>query len=382
MPNAQSPIKVVFSVTNCICYDQRVLKMAQTVSSLGCEVTIIGRVLGECCKKDTVPFKTKRFRMFFNRGFLFYKFFNIRLFFYLLFHHYEIHVANDLDTLLPNYLVSRIKHKKLIYDSHEYFTEVPELTGRPFVRWIWTLIERTVFPRLEHVITVSDSIADKYEKYYKIRPVVVRNCALNSESIVPYDRKEFGIEKEDLILIFQGAGINIDRGGEELIEAVRQTDRVTLFIVGSGDVLEKLKSGENYPYKGQRVRFINKVPWEELMRFTKMADAGISLDKDTCLNYRFSLPNKLFDYISAGLPVITGNLPEIRKIVEAYDCGLIIPQITPAEISRAIIELRDNRELRNRLKQNSANASITLNWENEKKKVLVLYRSVIVQIIY
>jgi len=381
MKNHSDKLRVVFSVTNCICYDQRVLKMAETVSSLGCDVSIVGRVQGECCKKDRVPFKTKRFRMFFNKGFLFYKFYNIRLFFYLLFHRYEILVANDLDTLLPNYLVSGIKHRKLIYDSHEYFTGVPELTGRPFVKWIWTLIERNIFPRLEHVFTVSDSIADTYEAQYKIRPVVVRNCALNSESIVPYDRKEFRIENDNLIIIFQGSGINIDRGGEELIEAVRQTDRVSLFIVGSGDVLGKLKAGVNYSDPAQRVRFINKVPWEEMMRFTKMADAGISLDKNTSLNYRFSLPNKLFDYLSAGLPVITGNLPETRKIVETYDCGLIIPEISPAEISRAIIELRDNHVLRKSLRQNAVNASHTLNWENEKKKVIVLYRNVMEQII-
>ena len=380
MKNPSDKLRVVFSVTNCICFDQRVLRMAETVSSLGCEVTIIGRVRGECCKKNIVPFKTKRFRMVFNRGFLFYKFFNIRLFFYLLIHPYEILVANDLDTLLPNYLVSGIKHKKLIYDSHEYYTGVPELSGRPFVKWIWSQIERNIFPRLKYVLTVSDSIADKYESQYKFRPVVVRNCARNSESIIPYNRKEFGIENDHLILIIQGAGINIERGGLELIEAVRQTDKVTLFIVGSGDVIHLLKAGMNSHDQVQRIKFVPKVPWEEMMKFTKMADAGLSLDKDICLNYRFSLPNKLFDYLSAGIPVVTGNLPEIRKIFEAYDCGLIISEVSPVEISRAIIELRDNHALRNRLKKNSAVAFAELNWKNEQEKVISLYREIISKI--
>lgn len=370
-------LDVVFSVTNCICYDQRVLKMAETVSSMGCEVTIIGRVLGECCKKDLVPFNTKRFKMLFNKGFLFYTFFNIRLFFYLLFHRYDILIANDLDTLLPNFLVSGLKNKKLIYDSHEYFTGVPELNGRPIVKWIWRQIERNIFPHLEHLLTVSESIADKYESIYKIRPLVVRNCARNSDSIVPHDRKEFETGNENLILILQGAGINMDRGAEELIEAVSQTDNVTLFIVGSGDVLQKLKFSVNYPDMEQYVKFIAKVPWDEMMKFTKMADAGLSLDKDTSLNYRYSLPNKLFDYLSAGLPVIAGNLPEVRRIVEAYDCGLIIPEITPSEISRAINELRDNPELRKRLKQNSARAFAELNWKNEQEKVISFYHKII-----
>ena len=376
MPHAPCPITVVFSVSNCICFDQRVLKMAETVSSLGCEVTIIGRIQGRCCKKDLVPFKTKRFRMIFNKGFLFYKFFNIRLFFYLLFHHYDILVANDLDTLLPNYLVSGIKHKKLVYDSHEYFTGVPELNGRPFVKWIWSLIERSIFPYLKYVITVSDSISDIYEARYGVRPVVIRNLSPTSESIVPLTREELGIEKEHFLIILQGGGINIDKGGEELIEAVKLTEKVSLIIAGSGDVLPLLKEKVIKSGLSERVKFMPKMPWTRLMSITRSADAGISVEMDTNLNYRYSLPNKLFDYISAGLPVITGNLPEIRKIVEAYDCGLIISEITPAEISRAIIELRDNSDLLNSLKQNSARASYTLNWENEKKKVIVLYGAV------
>jgi glycosyltransferase involved in cell wall biosynthesis len=378
MPHSPRTILVAFSVTNCICYDQRVLKMAEVASSHGYNITIIGRKRGECCNSNRIPFVTKRFKMFFNKGFLFYKFFNIRLFLYLLFHRFDILVANDLDTLLPNYLVSRIKRLKLIYDSHEYFTEVPELNGRPFVKWIWTLIERNIFPHLKYVITVSDSIADKYESLYSIRPVVIRNCARSSAAIVPYDRKDIGIKADHLLLIFQGTGINIERGGEELLEAVSQTEKVALIIVGSGDLLEKLKDKvKNNEALPERIKFISNLKWDELMRYSKMADAGVSLDKDTSLNYRYSLPNKLFDYISAGIPVITGNLPEIKKIVESNDCGLVIPSITPAEISKAIIILRDNPELRSRLKQNSVKASDSLNWKNEQEKVFSLYRKIL-----
>jgi len=347
--------------------------MAEAVSSLGYTVTIIGRKRGDCCNSNRIPFVTKRFKMLFNKGFLFYKFFNIRLFFYLLFQRFDILVANDLDTLLPNYLISRIKGRKLIYDSHEYFTGVPELNGRPFVRWVWSVIEKAVFPRLKYVITVSDSIADKYESYYRIRPCVVRNCARSSKAIVPYDRKEFEIDPDQLIIILQGSGINIERGGEELIEAVRQTAKITLLIVGYGDVINTLKSMAKDYDLTERIKFIPKVPWSELMRYTKMADAGLSLDKDISLNYRFSLPNKLFDYVSAGIPVIAGDLPEIRKIVESFNCGIIIPSITPDEISRAIVTIRDDHELRDRLRQNSVRASASLNWEIEKQKVITLY---------
>ena len=107
--------------------------------------------------------------MIFKRGFLFYKFFNIRLFFFLLFHKYDLLVSNDLDTLLPNFLVSKLKGLPLVYDSHEYFTGVPEIQNRPFVKWVWKSIEKLYFPGLKNVMTVSESIASQYEKEYGVK---------------------------------------------------------------------------------------------------------------------------------------------------------------------------------------------------------------------
>src|SRR4030066_113212 len=168
MQGSNNKTIVAFSVINCICFDQRVQKIAETVSKLDCEITIIGRRLGDCCDSDSVPFRTKRFRMLFKRGFFFYKFFNVRLFFYLLNHKYDLLVANDLDTLPANYLVSKLKHLPLVYDSHEYFTGVPELNNKPFRKWFWKTIERSIFPHLKYVMTVSDSISEQYEIEYKI----------------------------------------------------------------------------------------------------------------------------------------------------------------------------------------------------------------------
>jgi glycosyltransferase involved in cell wall biosynthesis len=185
------------------------------------------------------------------------------------------------------------------------------------------------------------------------------------------------ISEENLLLVFQGGGIHIDKGGEELIEAVSITENVSLIIVGSGDVLHVLKQKVSELDLSEKVRFIPKIPWEDLIRYTKSADVGMSLEKDTNLNYWFSIPNKLFDYISAGIPVITGTLPEIKKIVEENNCGLIIPDITPEKISNAIKILRDHRDLLNRLKQNAVNASKSINWENESVKVTELYKEII-----
>jgi glycosyltransferase involved in cell wall biosynthesis len=368
--------KVAFSVINSISFDQRVLKMAETVEGLGCEITLIGRVTDDRSNSENIPFKSKRFRMLFRRGLLFYKFFNIRLLFYLFFHKYDLLVANDLDTLLPNYIVSRVKRIPLVYDSHEYFTGVPEIQNRHFVKWVWKTIERSVFPHLKYVITVSEPIASLYEEEYHIRPVVIRNFSKNSSHITPFSREELEAPLDNLLVIMQGTGINIDKGAEELIDAINITESVSLIVVGSGDVIPELKRKVAGLNLMGRVKFFPKVLWEELMKYTRSADVGMCLEKDTNINYRFSLPNKLFDYISAGIPVVAGFLPESGRIIEENNCGITIPLVTKEEISSVLKGLRDNTELLNRLKKNAVIASESINWESESLKALRFYENV------
>jgi glycosyltransferase involved in cell wall biosynthesis len=318
--------KVAFSVTNCICNDQRVMKIADTVKRLGCDITLIGRNSGDCCNSDSVPFRTVRFRMLFKKGFLFYAFFNIRLFVHLLINKYDLLVSNDLDTLLPNFLISKIYRLPLVYDSHEYFTGVPEIEHRPVVKWVWKSIEKAIFPHLKNLITVSDSIASKYDEEYGLRPITIRNCSLTTKHIIPFSRNELDINPDHLLLILQGTGINIDRGGVELLDAVSIIDAVSLLIVGAGDQVEILRKKVSDKGLSDRVKLIPKCQWHMLMKYTRSADTGLSLDKNSNLNYRYSLPNKLFDYISAGIPVISTDLPEIAKIIKEYNCGIITNQ--------------------------------------------------------
>jgi glycosyltransferase involved in cell wall biosynthesis len=369
--------EVAFSVTNCICNDQRVQKIAHSVNELGYCITIIGRKTRNCKDLKIDPFRIYRFKMLFSKGLLFYKFYNIRLFIHLLFHKYDLLVANDLDTLLPNYLVSKLKQIPLVYDSHEYFTGVPEIQKRPFVKWVWTKIEKSIFPDLNHVMTVSNSIASQYEKEYFIRPLVIMNAGVRTDKIKPYTREESGLPADDLILIIHGTGINIDRGAEELVEALTLLEGVTLLIVGSGDVIPQLKQKVKDMKTDSRIRFIPTVPWNDLIRYIKMADIGMSLDKDTSLNYRFSLPNKLFDYISAGIPFIAGNLFEPAKIIREFNCGVLIDKITPQSIKSAIDDLKNHPEKLITLTKNAKSASLILNWENEEKKVAGFYKRII-----
>jgi len=351
--------------------------MAGVLEDMGMDITIAGRRKGECCKKYPVPFRTVRFRMLFNKGFLFYKFFNVRLLFYILFRRFDLLVANDLDTLPASYLGSVLKGIPLVYDSHEYFTGVPELNNRRFVRSVWKAFEKIIFPRLKYIITVSDSIADIYDREYGKRPVVIRNLSPSSGHIAPFDRAELKIPEDDFVMIIQGTGINIDKGCEEAVEAVARAGNISLIIAGSGDILGYVKDTIAIHKAEDKIIIVPPQPWPVLMKYTRMADAGLVLEKNTNLNYRFSLPNKLFDYISAGIPVIASDLPEISALVTKYNCGIIIPVVTPGEITEAVEILRQNRSLRQELKHNSITASRELNWENETQKVREFYKGVI-----
>ena len=361
--------RAIVSVINDLVTDQRVKKTTGTLQELGFEVVLVGRRLHNSPAMDARNYRVKRMKLLFEKGPAFYACFQVRLFFFLLFHKPQMLWANDLDTLLPNYLVSKIKNIPLIYDSHEYFTGVPELQNSPVKKKIWKSIEKRIFPRLKDVLTVNDSIAGLYEKEYGIRPVVVRNVPPAVKVRAKKSRQALGLPEEKHILILQGAGINMHRGAEEMVEAMQYLDKTLLLIVGSGDVLDILKKRVHEKQLNEKVLFIPRQPYEKLMRYTAVADLGLTLDKDTNLNYRYSLPNKIFDYLQAGIPVLASRLPEIQKVIETYDVGDFIPGHNPQQMAQKVTEIFSHPERLERWKRNTRKAAADLNWENEAKKL-------------
>lgn len=359
------------SVINDLSSDRRVDNSCRTMVIAGYSVLLIGRKKRSSFTLQPRTYKTFRFCMLFEKGFLFYAFFNIRLFFRLLFLKADLLYANDLDTLLPNYLVSKIKGIRLIYDSHEYFTEVPELVNRPSVQRVWEKIEKKIFPHLKDVITVNDSIADLYSKKYDKKIHVVRNLPPLTE-IPEQNRLEIGLPPDQHIIIMQGAGINIQRGAEEAVEAMQFVNNAVLLIVGDGDVLPILRQNAEKPALKNKIIFVGRQPMEKLKQYTAHADIGLSLDKDTNINYRYSLPNKLFDYIHAAVPVLASPLTEVKKIIDTYQVGLCIEHHTPEHIAGKINEMLSHPEWMTEWKKNCIIASQTLNWEKERLKLLDL----------
>lgn len=366
--------KVIVSVINDLVTDQRVAKSCQTLQKAGFEVLLVGRRQRKSPPMDARSYVCKRMKLIFEKGPLFYAEFNIRLFIFLLFHRADCLLSNDLDTLLPNFFISKLKKIGLIYDSHEYFTEVPEIVGRPFVQKTWRRIEEFVLPKMKEMITVNESIADLFRKKYGIEVHVVRNIPLKAALPDVADKISLGLPEDKHILILQGSGINIHRGSEELVEAMRLLDDCILLIVGGGDVIPVLKKMVADYGLDEKVRFFPRMPYKKMMSITQLADLGLTLDKDTNLNYRFSLPNKLFDYIQANIPVVASHLPEIERIITEYDVGTFIDSHEPKAIADAVRSAIDDRNRYLKWKDNLKKAADELCWENEQNVSLSIYR--------
>ncbi|MCK4630047.1 MAG: glycosyltransferase [Bacteroidales bacterium] len=366
--------RVIFSVINDIVFDQRVNRVAGTLLQEGAEILVVGRQLRNSMSCNHLPYPVKRFRMIYNKGPFLYAFFNIRLFLYLLFRKVNVLVANDLDTLLANYLVSRIRKVTLIYDSHEYFTGVPEIQNRPFVRKVWQTIEKWIFPKLEHIYTVNQSIARIYEEKYNVNVGIVRNVSYKWNRSGNCSRNRLGLPADRFIVILQGSGINIDRGAEEAVLSMQYLDNTILMIIGDGDIVNNLKQMVSEHGLQSKVMFMEKVPHNILMNFTCAADVGITLDKDTNLNYKYSLPNKLFDYIQAGVPVLASKIVEVENIIKSYNIGDIIDNHNPEHIASKLKNMFSDMDRMQLWKKNLHIAGEELCWENEQGKIIEIFR--------
>jgi glycosyltransferase involved in cell wall biosynthesis len=367
--------KAVVSVISDLVTDQRVHRTCLTLTECGYDVLLVGRKL-----KNSLPllhrqYATIRMSLLFEKGVPFYMEYQFRFFCLLLFRKADLLVSNDLDTLLPNYIISKLKGEPLIYDSHEYFTGVPELVNNPGKQRIWKRLEKMILPKLKYMFTVNESIAALYHNEFGVNVGVIRNVPVKMELPTKVSRTELFLPENKNIILLQGAGINVDRGAEEAIQAMQFVDNALLLIIGGGDAIDELKTLTTKLLLTEKVKFIPKQPFENLVQYTMQADIGLTLDKDTNINYRYSLPNKLFDYIHAELPVLASPLVEVKKIIDQYQVGECIESHAPEQIASKIKSmLADNAKLTT-YKANTRIAKEMLCWDKEKQVLASLLKT-------
>ncbi len=356
--------RAVILVTNDIEADQRVAKMAGSITSLGYSVTIVGRRLPSSKKAFASAYSTVRFRLPINHGPFFYLSYNVWAFFYLLFRCFRVVVACDTDTLLAARAMRLLKPIWLVFDAHELFTEVPELIARKrrLARTAWRVVERACISGCDLAITVSDGVAQEYAQRYGKSFTVIRN--LPNTYPLPTAVKRH----ERLLVIYQGA-INIGRGLEMLCESMKFLPEAELWIAGSGDLEQQIQQAAAPLVATGQIRFLGRVAPAKLREITAEAMVGVSLEEDFGLSYRYSLPNKLFDYIAAGIPVLVSDLPEMRKIVEDYGLGMVLKERTPQALATTLRTMLTNEDMRAQWIANVAKAAGELTWDLEQEKL-------------
>lgn len=351
------------TVTNNLETDQRVNKVATTLQKMGFRVMVIG-CNNKPCHYYNPGYATKRMNVIFKKGILFYAEINIRIFCLLLFSHFDIYVSNDTDVILPNLIVSKIKKRIWVADLHELFPEVPEVTNRKFVKWVWTKIEDITFPHITNGYTVCQSIADYYKKKYSINLKVVRNIPM----FHPYCKSTSPFHFGKKVILYQGA-VNVGRGIEWIMDAMQYINDAVFVIVGTGDLYNTLKNKSHQDQYKDKVFFLGAIPYKQLSSYTTNANLGVCLLRRQGLSYYYSLPNRVFDFMQAHVPILATGFPEISRIINEAHTGLTINTEDPQKIAQVIeYMLRQNID-----HDIYATAAQKYTWENEEKVLYSIY---------
>lgn len=365
-------MRAIVLVSNDLSTDRRVERTCSALQKCGYEVLLVGRLRKNSLPMESRSYPVRRLRLWFETQAVFYAELNIRFFFFLLFKQADLVFANDLDTLLSGYLVAALRGKRLIYDSHEYFTEVPELQKNPFARKVWLTIEQWILPKLRDTITVNQAIADIYNQKYGIQMVAVRNAPSQR---VPLATPFLHLKTDKKVILYQGA-LNRGRGLEWVIDAMPLLNNVVLWVCGDGYLMDEIKQRVVDRNVSDRVVFFGKIDIEHLEHYTRCADLGLCLLSDEGQNYYYSSPNRLFDFMRVGLPVLATDFPEIRKVVERYRTGELIDHYEPAFLAQTIQRMLSQWAIMPDKTQRFHDAVEEFCWENEELHLIeVIQRS-------
>ena len=364
--------KIIVAVISDLTTDQRVIRICNSLQQMGFDVTVVARRFKNSLPLEKYLFAAERLHCYFKKGIMQYAEFNFRLFWKLLFAKTDYLLCNDLDTLIPGYLISRWRNKYLFYDTHEYFTGVPELNTSPFKRKVWKFFEDRIFPKLKTVYTVNNSVKNTYFKEYGNDIKVIKNVPVTVTLPAIAMPAEW---QGKIILLMQGAGINQGRGGMELLTAMKHLpDQYLLVFIGSGNQWDLIKQTRTAWKLDQRVVMMEKMQPSLLKQYTRLAHIGFSLDSFEDLNCLYNLPNKIFDYIHANVPLIVTGIPEVKQVIEQYACGICISSSDPLLIAKTIENMIENQSAYQNFKLNCSIAAAALCWEKESGKLTAIYQ--------
>jgi glycosyltransferase involved in cell wall biosynthesis len=374
-------IKVVFCVFNAFTHDSRVLKEAISIHNLGYDITVVAHGNKNLDKNDIINnIKIKRFS-YFDRTVSKTKFAKLAIYLSYVFQvlkfskNSNVMHCHDLNTL-PIGVITKIflnRKVKIVYDAHEYETEVGGLRG--VRKKLLKIFERILIYYADQVITVSDAIAEEYAKLYKIKkPALV----LNTPEYVEVNKKDkfretFNISKNQIIFLYQG-GFSKERGIELLLETFSkiEVDKVIVFM-GYGPLEPLVKE---YAHRYKNIYYHEAVKPAVLLEYTCSADIGILFYENSCLNHYYCSPNKMFEYLMAELPVIVSNLYEMKRLVKEYSIGIAAQDNSPKALQEAIEKITTLD--RDQLIENIKRVKKIYNWKKQEKVLQKVYEDMLI----
>ena len=361
-------LRIAFTVTNDLSYDQRMQRICTSLVNAGYEVILIGRKLKTSIALKTYPFKQKRLPCFFTEGVLLYIEYNVKLFFFLLFMKADAFCAIDLDTILPSYTLSIIKNKPRVYDAHELFTELKEVVNRKNVHRFWLIIEKMTVPNFKNGYTVNHFIKEEFKRRYKVDYKIVRNLPFKNK--LPITKKF-----SEPTILYQGA-INEGRSFETLIPAMLEVNAM-LLIYGTGNFFnEALALIKQYRLE-DKVLLKGALLPNELQQITPHCHVGVTIFENDGLNQYYSLANRFFDYMMAGLPQVCVRYPEYELLNKEHGFAYLIADVTSGTIATALNKLLDDSVLYNQLEMNCIEARDILNWQEEEKILINFWKNIL-----
>lgn len=356
--------RIIFCVTNDLNYDQRMIRICTSLLNAGHEILLVGRLNRHSLSLVEQPYAQHRLKLPFFEGKAFYASYQIALFRFLMKQKADAVVAIDLDTIIPVYHAAKIKGWKIAMDAHEYFTGQKEVMSRPGIFKIWKNIEKKYFPKFQKGYTVSKGIADLFKKEYGLEYDVIRNLPV-------YRVYQSRTWKKNMDVIYRGA-INEARGLAELAGAMPLI-QANVQLYGDGNYTKTLNEIIAKNNLQNKLFIHGALLPDQLDKVSKEMGIGINLVENIGLNQYHSLANKFFDLMQLGIPQVTMNFPEYRRINEKYEVAILIDDTKPVSIASAINRLLNEKDLYERLSRNAIEAAKTYCWENEEPLLRSFY---------
>lgn len=351
-------------------FDSRITNLSNSLREDGCKVSVLG-FDWFISSEDYIDEETRIFSIKKNKfSFLFYLQFAFILINELVRSDADVYFAEDLYTLPFVTTIAKIKRAKVYYNSREIYAHLGGLSNRPTLQKIVKSIEQYFIRKVDRVLTTGPLDSQFIEKLYNINDtMVVRNIPLHKTAVAKIDlRTKYNINHDKLILIYQGV-ILPGRGLKQTINAVAKLPKTVLIILGDGEQKNNFIELCKKLNISDRIFFLGTVDQKELINYTTAGDVGLSLIENISISYYHALPNKLFEYIMAGLPVLCSDLPQMKAIIEKYNVGESINIENEENIFTTLNKWCENPNILNTYKTNCIEATKELNWQEEYKRI-------------